>query len=242
MHAIRTVSADTLEQLRKFDTCTISNAIERFEVRTRNEGFVDSSVRCLFPHFAPSVGYAVTGRIRTSSTPISGACYYERMDWWSYVQTIPAPRFLVLEDIDRNPGLGALVGEIHANICKALDCVAYLSNGTVRDLPGVEAVGLQLFAGGVSVSHSYAHVVRFGEPVEVGGLQINPGDLLHGDQHGVLSIPHSIAADIPRIAADLLAKERELIDLCASPEFSFQKLSEVIQQVSGTVSPPADGS
>jgi regulator of RNase E activity RraA len=111
--------------------------------------------------------------------------------------------------------------------------VAYLTNGAVRDLEGAEATGLQLFAGSVAVSHSYAHVVNFGEPVEVGGLQIKPGDLLHGDRHGVLSIPLQIAPEIPRVATELLAREKELIDFCRSQEFSFQRLSELIQQVSG---------
>jgi 4-hydroxy-4-methyl-2-oxoglutarate aldolase len=235
MHSIKTVSADILEKLGTFDTCTLSNAVEQFQVRPRNEGFVDGSVRCLFPQFAPTIGYAVTGRIRTSSAPLVGPCYYERIDWWSYVQTIPAPRFIVLEDMDRNPGLGALLGEIHAHICKALGGVAYLTNGAVRDLPGVEATGLQLFADSIAVSHAYAHVVEFGQPVEVGGLQIRPGDLLHGDRHGVLSIPLSIAPEIPRIAAELLATERELIDLCRSQDFSFQRLSKLIQQVSERV-------
>jgi regulator of RNase E activity RraA len=238
MRPFRTIPEEILRQLEQFDTCTVSNAIEQFHVRTRNEGFVDGSVRCLFPQFSPAVGYAVTGRIRTSSTPMTGPCYYERLDWWSYVQTIPAPRFLVLEDMDRNPGLGALLGEIHANICKALGCIAYLTNGAVRDLPGVEATGLQLFAGSIAVSHSYAHVVKFGEPVEMGGLQIKPGDLLHGDQHGVLSIPLSIAPELPRVAAELLATEKELIDLCRSPDFSFQKLSELIQHVATQVATP----
>jgi 4-hydroxy-4-methyl-2-oxoglutarate aldolase len=235
MHSIKTVSTEILEKLGTFDTCTLSNAVEQFQVRPRNEGFVDGSVRCLFPQFAPTIGYAVTGRIRTSSAPLVGPCYYERIDWWSYVQSIPAPRFLVLEDMDRNPGLGALLGEIHAHICQALGGVAYLTNGAVRDLPGVEATGLQLFAGSIAVSHAYAHVVEFGQPVEVGGLQIKPGDLLHGDRHGVLSIPLSIAPEIPRIAAELLATERELIDLCRSQDFSFQRLSKLIQQVSERV-------
>jgi 4-hydroxy-4-methyl-2-oxoglutarate aldolase len=231
-HSIETVPRETLKELERLDSCTVSNAIEQFHVRTRNEGFVHGSVRCIFPQFPPKIGYAATARIRTSSTPISGRYYYERIDWWSYLLTIPAPRFIVAQDVDHIPGLGALFGEIHAHISKALACGAYLTNGAVRDLPGIEAAGFQVFAANTAVSHAYAHIVEFGEAVEIGGLRVKPGDLLHGDQHGVVSIPTHIAKDIPRVAAEILESERELINFCRSPDFSFQKLSDKIQRVS----------
>ncbi len=226
MNAVRTLPSHVLEQLRAFDTCTVSNAIEQFHVRTRNEGFVNGSVLCRVPMLPPVVGYAVTARIRSSSTPIAGRCYYDRVDWWSYVQSMPAPRFIVAEDIDHTPGLGALFGEIHAQISKALGAVAYLTNGSVRDLPEIGAAGFQIFSTSLSVSHAYAHVVDFGDVVEVGGLQIRPGDLLHGDQHGVVSVPLSIAEEIPSAAAEMLQSEKELIAFCQSNDFSFEKLSE----------------
>lgn len=230
--SLNTLPVETLERLQQFDTCSVSNAIEQFNVRTRNEGFVNGSVRCIFPHLTPRVGYAVTARIRSSSTPMAGRCYYDRPDWWSYVLTIPPPRIIVAQDVDDRPGLGALFGEIHANICKALDCSAYVTNGSVRDLPGIEATGFQVFAGSIAVSHAYAHVVEYGDAVEIGGLRITPGDLLHGDQHGVHSIPILIAPEIPRKVTEMLETEKELIDLCRSKEFSFQKLTEMMQCVS----------
>ncbi len=236
MHAfLKTVPQEALAQLQQLDTCTVSNAIEQFQVRTRNEGFVNSSVHCVFPHLPPRAGYAVTARIRTSSTPIAKRIYYDNMDWWSYALTIPAPRFVVVEDVDHTPGLGALFGEIHAYISKALGCTAFVTNGSVRDLPGVEAAGIQAFAGSVAVSHAYAHVVEFGEPVEVGGLQIRAGDLLHGDRHGVHSIPISLAGEIPAVAKKMLEAEKELIEFCNSKDFSFQKLAEMIQCTSNKV-------
>jgi regulator of RNase E activity RraA len=226
------MSKSTVEALQHFDSPTISNAVEQFHVRTRNEGFVNGSVRCIFPQMPPRAGYAVTARVRTSSTPMSGRCYYDRMDWWLYLQTIPAPRFVVLQDVDHVPGVGALVGEVHAAICTAFQCSALLTNAAVRDLPGVLRTGLQMFAGSVAVSHSYAHIVDFGEPVEVGGLQIKPGTLLHGDQHGVVGIPADIAGQVPKVAGDLLASEKALIDFCQSSQFSHATLSERIHMLS----------
>ncbi len=232
------VPSSTLEELQALDTCTVSNAIEQFHVRTRNEGFVNGSVRCMFPQFPSQVGYAVTARIRTSATPIAGRCYYDRPDWWAYLLTIPEPRFIVVEDIDHVPGLGALFGEIHATISTALGVCAYATNGAVRDLPGIRSTGLQVFAGSIAVSHAYAHVIEFGESVEIGGLQVKPGDLLQGDQHGVLSIPISIAGDIPQVAHEMLRMEKELIGFCRSKEFSFQRLAEKMHYISGKLETP----
>jgi 4-hydroxy-4-methyl-2-oxoglutarate aldolase len=236
--AFATVPTEILEQLQRLDTCTVSNAIEQFHVRTRNEGFVNGSVRCIFPHFRPRVGYAVTARIRSSATPITGRCYYDREDWWSYVLTIPAPRFIVAEDVDDEPGAGALFGEIHANICRALDCRAYVTNGSVRDLPGIEAAEHQVFAGSIAVSHAYAHIVEYGMPVEIGRLRVAPGDLLHGDRHGVHSIPLSIAHEIPSMARKMSDTEHELIEFCQSRDFSFETLIQKIERVSSKLGVP----
>lgn len=224
------LSPDDLEKIRRLDTCTVSNAIEQFEVRLRNEGFVHGAVHCQFPGFAPMLGYAVTARARASSAPMTGRCYYDRMDWWEYVLTIPEPRVMVLQDNDHQTGIGAFVGEIHAEIGLALHCVGCVTNGAVRDLPVVERTGFHLFAGSVAVSHSYAHLVDIGEPVEIGGLKIHPGDLLHGDRHGVHMIPLEIAKEIPEVAARLLAEESDLIELCRSADFSLEKLAARLLQ------------
>jgi 4-hydroxy-4-methyl-2-oxoglutarate aldolase len=221
---IQQVAPEVLDQLRAIDACTVSNAIERLDVRLRNEGFANSSVRCLSPRLAPMVGYAAPGRIRTSEAPTTRHWYYRSMDWWHYILTIPAPRVIVMQDVDERPGLGALFGEIHSIICHALDCVGYVTNGTVRDLQDLERAEYHLFASGVAVSHAYAHVVDFGEPVEIGGLTVHPGDLLHGDLHGVQCVPAMAAAKIPKIAAQVVAEERELIQLCQSPGFTLEKL------------------
>ncbi len=221
-----------IEALRALDSCTVSNAIERLDVRLRNEGFMSGATRCRFPRLPPMVGYAATARIRTASPPMTHRCYYDRMDWWNYVASLPEPRVMVLKDADPRPGAGAFVGEIHATIGTALHCVGCVTNGAVRDLPAVEKMGFQMFAGNVCVSHSYAHIIEFGEPVEIDGLKISSGDLLHGDRHGVLSIPLSIASRIPTEAAKIAAEERELIEFCRSSEFSLKELSHRIRKAS----------
>lgn len=227
-----------LELLRAIDTCTVSNAIERLDARLRNEGFVAGGSRCRFPDFPPMVGYAATGRIRTISPPMAKRCYYDRIDWWNYVASVPAPRIIVIQDADGKPGFGAFIGEIHAAIGQALDCVGAVTNGAARDLPAIKALGFQVFSGSLSVSHAYAHIIDFGEPVEIGGLKIHSGDLLHGDRHGVLNIPIHVAEQVPAAAAEVTRDERALTEFCRSPEFSLKELDRRMRQIPGNCELP----
>jgi regulator of RNase E activity RraA len=226
----RQVNPNIIQLLQRTDTCTVSNAIETFNVRMRNEGYIQRDARCIFPELPPVVGYAITGRIRTNAPPIAGLCYYHRQDFWEYLSKFPSPKMIVLEDMDREPGIGALFGEIHARISKALGCVAYVTNGAVRDLEGFKAAGLQCFAGHVSLSHAYAHITEFGEPIEIGGLKISPGDLLQGDEHGVQQIPYEIAERLPGTISSILAQEAELMEMCKSPHFTLEKLNAALNK------------
>jgi 4-hydroxy-4-methyl-2-oxoglutarate aldolase len=226
-----TLSDKQLEDLRKFDTCTISNAIERLNVRPRTEGFVSGAVTCRFPQLQPVIGYAVTATMRSSMIPVKGHCYFEHPDFWRYVAGSAGPTILVIQDADHSPGVGALCGEAYARISRALGGVACLTNGAVRDLPAVEALGFQLFAGNVSVSHAYAHIVDFGQPVEIAGLHISSGDLLHGDLHGVQMIPLGAAAELPVIAEKVLRDDRELAELTCRQDFSMETLAARLEGV-----------
>ena len=224
------LSREQLERLRQFDTCTLSNAIERLNIRPRNEGFVRGTAACRFPQLAPVIGYAVTAKMRAAMAPVKGRCYYENADWWRYVVKVPDPRIIVIRDVDDPSGAGALFGEAYARIGSALGCVACVTNGAVRDLPAIEALGFQLFAGGVSVSHAYAHVVEFGEPVEIGNLWISSGDLLHGDLHGVHLIPSAAAGELADPAEDVLREDRVLAELTGRPDFSVDVLAALLEE------------
>src|SRR5579863_3073149 len=123
-----------LEELRRLDSCSVANAIEKFGVRLRNSGFADSNVRCIFEDFSPLVGFAATVRVRTAEPPMEGDSYYYRLDWLDHVLSIPTPRVLVVEDVDTHPGVGSFVGDVHANILQAIGCVGLVTNGAVRNV------------------------------------------------------------------------------------------------------------
>jgi len=225
------VDAEDLEALRRLDTCAVSNAIETFQVRLRNTGFADSRIRCMFKDFPPMVGYAATARLRAGQAPVTGGAFHDRADWWNSILQVPPPRIVVLEDLDKPPGVGAFLGDMHAAILRALGCVGYVTDGAVRELPRVKALSLHLFAGNVAVSHAYAHIFDFGSTVKIGGLEVHQGDLLHGDRHGLLTVPKEIASRVPAVAAGLQASEQKVIDLCCSPEFSVDKLRQALKEL-----------
>ena len=219
------VPAGVLEELGRLSTCVAASAIESLKVRLPNVGFTDATVRCIFPELPSVVGYAVTARVRSAAPPLEGGKYYYwRSEWWREILTVPAPRVVVIEDLDRPPGLGAFVGEVHANILKALGCSALITNGAARDLRETRSIGFQLFAGNISVSHAYAHLSSFGDTVEVGNLKIKQGELLLGDLHGVVSVPLEIAAKVPRVAQGILERRRRLIEICRAQGFTVEKL------------------
>jgi len=225
------LTAEQLQGLQRHDSCTVSNAIETFNVRLRNEGFADSSIRCLTRRPVPLVGYATTVRIRAANLPKDGHAYVERTDWWECFQKLPSPHIVVIQDLDDHPGTGSCMGEVHAGILQALGCTGVITNGAVRDLPALEKSGLQVFAGSVAVSHAYSHIVDMGQPVEIGGLVINQGDLLHADVHGVLSVPHEIAADIASVADAIVQREHRVLALCQSPNFSLDELRDAVKGI-----------
>ena len=229
MAAESLLTEQDLDALRRFDTCMISNAIEAFDARLRNTGFADASIHCIFPDAPPLVGYAATARLKSGEPPMLGGHFRDRAEFWNSILEVPAPRVLVLQDMDEPPGRGAFLGDMHAAILQALGCIGYVTNGAVRELPAVQAMGFQLFAGSVAVSHAYSHIFEFGASISVGGMEVRPGELLHGDRHGILTVPKSIAAKVPKAARELQQAEKKIIDFCRSRDFSVAKLSEIMK-------------
>jgi regulator of RNase E activity RraA len=210
-----------LEALKRFDSPTLSNAIETFAIRPRDEGYMSMDIRCMFPELGPLVGYAATATIRAR-----GAAQGDQTALYQHVRDVPGPRVVVVQDLDEPPGSGSLWGEVNATIFGALGCAGCVTDGCVRDLREARAMGFQFFARGPGVSHAYVRVETAGEPVTVGGLRVTPGDLIHADQHGVLLIPRKIAAELPAAADRVVATEQSLLSWVRSSEFDADELIE----------------
>jgi 4-hydroxy-4-methyl-2-oxoglutarate aldolase len=137
----------------------------------------------------------------------------------------------VMQDLDDPPGTGAFFGKVHANILRAFGCVGALTNGSARELPGIEAAGFQVFARSLAISRAYIHVVEYGGRVEVGGLTIQPGDLLHGDRHGIILVPLNLAASLPAVARAIGEKKERLIELSKKPGATDEELSRGLKDL-----------
>jgi len=199
-------------ELARFSTPTIANAIETLGVRPRLEGVTDSRIQCLFSHFGAVVGYAVTALI-DSSRPGEQPRSVRHRDYWEHVRSSAQPSICVVQDIAPAP-CGAYWGEINATLHKSLGSQGVITNGTVRDVDEVGRLGFHLFALGVQVSHGYAHLEEFGRQVEVFGLKISNGDLIHADRHGAVVIPSNIAPQVLEAARRILDEEKVILDAC----------------------------
>jgi len=216
------LNREEMESLRRWSTCAVSNGIELFNIRHRNEGFMLPEIKCIFPELGAMIGYAVTAVISADSPE---GRRIQPPDWWEMILKIPEPRVIVIHDID-HPVVGSFWGEVNANIHRALGCVGTVTDGSVRDLDEVREMGFHFFSSCVTVSHAYVHLVEMGIPVKVGGLVVKPGDLILGDKHGVISIPLEIARDVPKAAQLVEDWERPVINYCKSKEFNIEGLKE----------------
>ncbi len=225
------LSSEQISQLSSFDTCVMCDAIETFGVRLRNEGFAKAGFRCLFKSFPPMVGYAATCKVRSADPPMIGSRFVESTDWWKHITSIPNPRVVVMQDMDHEPGTGAFLGKVHVCVLKAMGCVGAVTNGAARELPGIEESGFQVFAGRIAISRAYVHIVEFGGPVEVGGLKIHPGDLIHGDRHGIITVPQELVTRIPIVASKILQEKHRVIELSRKPDVAIEELGQAVKEL-----------
>jgi regulator of RNase E activity RraA len=215
------LSADQLEALRRYNTPTISNAIEVFNIRQRHLGFLPHRIRCLLPELGAIVGYAVTSQTR--ATYAADPEPDQTADYLRYVAAQPGPKIAVGQDLDDPPGLGAQFGEVNATIHKKLGCVGHITDGCPRDLDEVKALGFQLFGLNPCVSHAYVRNVAFGKPVKLAGVEVCPGDLIHADKHGVCIIPLECAHRLAEACAEVERMERPLLEICKADDFSLEE-------------------
>jgi 4-hydroxy-4-methyl-2-oxoglutarate aldolase len=215
-------------RLGKFDSCSIANAVDSLRVRLMNEGFSGPGVTCRTPLLSPMVGRALTLKVRSSEPPMKRTFYLDQPDWWERIEPASFPRILVIEDTDTHPGRGSLVGPVHACILKAMGFVGVVATGAVRGTDVFEEIGMHAFSGNTSPSHSYCHVVELGGPVEVVGVHIATGDIIHGDLNGIVNIPEEIAGKVPDLAEQFRERERRVCKFCGSRDFSPTMLRRII--------------
>lgn len=212
-----TIDAQTLEQLRQFDSATLFNALVELD-GLPNEEYTDHTIRCLLPGLGPTIGTVVTAEITTNdpgSESVPWEQYYEWLDGQS------GPLLAVMKDVDSRPGRGASFGDGMAGLHKRLGVVGAVVDGTVRDVPGIERVGLPIWAWGAVPGHGAFHLVRYGTSTTVGQLRVTPGDLLLADADGCVRLPADRAAEVIAAADEVRRMEGELHAFVQSQDFSL---------------------
>jgi 4-hydroxy-4-methyl-2-oxoglutarate aldolase len=205
------LSAADLELLRKYDTPTICNVVELFELQPRNVGYMDARIKSCFPELPPMVGYAVTSTYRGAVPAREGDVYSALDTQVEAFSKVDGPPVVVVQDLDV-PSAAATFGDVMCSCYKAFGAVGLITSGAARDLDQVRAMGFPAFSDGAICSHGYAHIVDLGVPVSLGGIIVFPGDLLHGDCNGVTVVPNEIGSEVAHACADFVAAEQVVID------------------------------
>ena len=205
------ISSEILKRLRQFDTPTICNVIELFDVRPRDVGFMNQSIQANFPEMPPMVGLASTAAFRSGAAPGKGDAYGSMDQQVESFAALGGPAVVVFQDLD-DPPVGATFGEVMCSTYKGFGSVGLITSGGGRDLLQVKAIDYPVFTGSTICSHAYCHILHVGLPVRVGGLAVNTSDLLHGDANGVTNIPLDIAADVADVAQEFVDAEKIVLD------------------------------
>ena len=206
----RDFESDLFQKLKKFDTPTVCNAIELFNLRPRCDGYMDQRIKACFSGMEPIIGYAATATYR-ASTCWEGDVYSTIDSQVATFNELPGPPIVVFQDLDC-PSVAASFGEVMCSIYKSFDAVGLITSGAARDLSQVRKLNFPTFSNGVISSHGYGHIVDLMIEVCVGGLNIHAGDLLHADENGVVSIPREIIGELEGVCSEYCKAESIVID------------------------------
>lgn len=224
------LSEADLKLLAQYDTPTISNVIELYEVRPRSAGYMDGRIRACFPDMPPVVGYASTATMRTASPRAEGTVYGSLDEQVARFAELPGPAIVVFQDLD-DPPVGATFGEVMCASYQSFGAVAIVTNGPARDLEQVRRRGFVAFSNGAVASHSYSHITSIHQPVRVGGMEVRAGDLLHADANGVCGIPLAIASEVAHTAAEFVAAEACVMQFADSGSRDLKAYSEARREM-----------
>lgn len=216
---------DLLATLRNCDTPTVCNAIEIAQGQRGFSDFTRATMLCSTPEEGPVVGFARTAKIAGREPPGESAKVIglRRLDYFRSMASGPRPAVAVVEDMDHPNCVAAWWGEVHSAVHKGLGMSGALTNGVMRDLGSIEA-GFPVVAGSIGPSHGFVHVRELATPVEVFGLSISEGDLIHADRHGAIVVPPAVIPGLATAIEKLLASEQIILESARKDGFDIEKL------------------
>ncbi|HYR59613.1 MAG TPA: RraA family protein [Chthoniobacteraceae bacterium] len=184
-------------QLKRWNTPTIYNGWEQITKHdAARDGFNAEEARDFMPEMGPMAGHAITVVCEPSKHEHPQANPRAWSEYREYVASVPGPKIVVVQDLDKPRLHGAFWGEVNSNIHRALGCVGTITDGGIRDLDEMRNAGFKALARRMCVGHAFSCPLRWGGEVEVFGTKIQPGQLVHADKHGFLAVP---IEDEPRL-------------------------------------------
>jgi regulator of RNase E activity RraA len=202
------LSHSELLQLKRWNTPTIYNGWEQI---TKHDPAADAfnieECRDFMPQMGPMVGYAVTLVIEPSNKAHKTTLPNAWAEYRKYVGSVPGPKIVVVQDLDKPRVIGSFWGEVNSNAHRALGCVGTITDGAVRDLDEMNNAGFKGIARRLCVGHGHGMPVRWGIEVEVFGRKVQPGQLIHADKHGFMVIPEEDEAGLLDAAREMDAFE-----------------------------------
>ena len=221
----QTLDKDLLELLLKVDTPTVCNAIEVAQGKRGFNNYTHGTMLRSAPEDPAVVGFARTAKIAGLEPPTISPdeVRKRRMDYFRSMSEGPSPSLAVVEDVDYPNCVSAWWGEVHTTVHKGLGMSGAVTNGVMRDLGDVEP-GFPVLAGSIGPSHAFVHVREIGTPVNVFGMEVHEGDLVHADRHGALVIPTEVIPDLQAAIQKLLDTEQLILGPAREEGFNFEKL------------------
>ena len=222
------MSPSLLDFLRKVDTPTVCNAIEIARGKRGFEGYTRGTLLSSAPSGTPAiVGYACTAKLAGLHPPVQSpeAVRKLRMDYYRAMAEAPKPSIAVTEDEDFPHCVGAFWGEINTAVHKSFGMSGVLTNGVMRDLDQIPDT-FPVIAGSIGPSHAFVHITEVGSEVELFGLKIRPGALLHADRHGAVVIPDDVIPTLAKAINELIRIENIVISAAHREDFDFDIFTE----------------
>lgn len=221
-------SSRLFEILRKYDSATIANVVELLDIRPHTAGYMKGNVRAIYPELDPIVGYASTATFR-SAYPTRATNVYQRLpEQLRLMQEMPGPKIAVIQDLDEPPA-AATFGEVMCTAYQRFGCAGIITSGGARDIAQVRKLRFPAFASSVIVSHGYSRLEDVHVPVQIDGLTVRPGDILHADANGIVMIPEDVVEEVAYLCKDFVGVEQTVLDYLQEKEATIDGYQKSVE-------------
>jgi len=203
------ISRTTIESLREFDTALLANTLGHIGSTAAHEWYMGGSIQSQTPDIGPTVGLAVTCQVDTGS-PGNKNMLQPYFDQVQRTSEMELPTIWIVETVGSRPDHECVIGDGMAKMLYSVGCQGVITNGYCRDIAGCQTVPFAVHCRGTIAHHTELRFVAMDVAVEVGGITVKPGELIHADHEGVIKIPAGMAESLVQRAPLMRAFEHDV--------------------------------